>query len=207
MSDPDIINWSYAGLAFAGQQVSGDRCVVAPYEGGVLAAVVDGSGHGAEAARSSEVAVSCILENPGEPLREIIQRCHARLRGLRGMAASLAAFDAEKSTLTWLSVGNVTGILIPSHNGAERSRTHLLLRGGIVGANLPGLEPATVPVSPGDTLMLATDGIALGYADAIKLVGPPDVMARQIIEKHATSKDDALIMVVRYVGVPHEQAR
>ena len=52
--------------------------------------------------------------------------------------------------------------------------------------------------------MLATDGIDLGYADAIKLVGPPDVMARQIIEKHTTTKDDALIMVVRYVGMEVE---
>ena len=57
------------------------------------------------------------------------------------MAASLASFDAAKSVVTWLSVGNVAGILIPSHHGGERPRSHLVLRGGVVGARLPGLEP------------------------------------------------------------------
>ena len=138
MSKLDIIDWSYATKALPGEEVSGDRCVVAPYEGGVLAAVVDGSGHGAEAARSAEVAVECILENPGDPLQEIIQRCHARLRGMRGMAASLASFDAAKSVVTWLSVGNVTGILIPNYHGGERPRSHLVLRGGVVERGSPG---------------------------------------------------------------------
>jgi len=195
-----IIEWSHAARTFPGQSISGDRCFVAPYEGGVLAGVVDGLGHGIEAARSAEMAVSYIVERPDDPLKEIIKRCHLRLRGLRGIAATLAAFTAATSTMTWLAVGNVSAVLIPGTDEAERRRSHLVLRGGVVGDRLPSLKTSTLPVVPGDTLLLATDGVSLDFAETWDGLSSPDVMAQRIIERHSTGRDDALIMVVRYMG-------
>src|SRR2546429_452128 len=51
-----VIEWAVAELVLPGQTESGDRCLVtAPSEGG-LVAVVDGLGHGAEAAGAAKAA-------------------------------------------------------------------------------------------------------------------------------------------------------
>jgi len=200
VSRGSLIDWSEATENLPGQQESGDRSLVAPYAGGVLVGVVDGLGHGADAARCAEIAVSCFKEHPEEPLPEMIRRCHGRLRSMRGIAVTLASFDFAASTMTWLAIGNVAGVRLPAPSDAQQHSSRLVLRGGVVGDKLPSLGPTTLGVSEGDTLMLATDGIAAGFADTIRLVSSPEVMAKQIIENHATGRDDALIMVVRYLG-------
>ena len=202
LSEPALLSWAHAVRIMAGESESGDRHLVVPFTGGALVAVVDGLGHGADAARSADHAVALFSHDPRDTLADLVRRCHNRLRGQRGIAVSLAAFDAVSSTMTWLAVGNVAGVLLPAASEAARPRMYLLQRGGLVGDDrLPALEAATVPVSPGDTLLMATDGVSSRFADEIVHLGAPAAMAQEIINKHTNGNDDALIMVVRYVGV------
>src|SRR5438094_844454 len=76
-----VIEWAVAELVLPGQTESGDRCLVtAPSEGG-LVAVVDGLGHGAEAAGAAKAAVSSLERHAQEPIIQLIRRCHRSLAG------------------------------------------------------------------------------------------------------------------------------
>ena len=54
---PDALERGVAGAAIEGEERSGDLAVFAGYDGGALAAVIDGLGHGDAAADAAEVGV------------------------------------------------------------------------------------------------------------------------------------------------------
>ena len=113
---------------------------------------------------------------------------------------SVAWFDARESTLAWLGVGNVEGLLLQPRSGADPSRHSLLLRGGVVGYQLPDLLAEVVAVAPGDTLVFATDGVRPNFAADVDPAALPREIADRIIAEHASTQDDALALVVRFRG-------
>jgi hypothetical protein len=109
---------------------------------------------------------------------------------------SLAVFDDRDDTMAWMGVGNVAGTLWSPRSSTQET---LLLRGGVVGDRLPRLQPSVVPVTVGDTLVLATDGVR-GTIDRRVLEGStPQVIADGVL-RQSTDQDDALTVVARYRG-------
>ena len=100
----------------------------------------------------------------------------------------------------WLGVGNVDGLLVSAEEGGSRSREGLLPRGGIVGYQLPPLRMSVLPVHAGDTLVLVTDGIRSDFAQAVDQDEAPQRTADRILAEHSTGSDDALVLVIRYLG-------
>jgi hypothetical protein len=195
------IEWAVAELARPGQTESGDQYVVMEIPGGAVVGVVDGLGHGAEAANASKTAVRSIERHGGEPVIKVMQQCHQSLTGSRGAVISVAAFSAAMETMTWLGVGNVDGLLLRAEAAATPSRELLLLRGGVVGVHLPALTAAIVPVVPGDTLIFATDGVRSEFLDQIRAHrDAPQTLAGRILERFGRGTDDALVLVARYLG-------
>jgi hypothetical protein len=80
------------------------------------------------------------------------------------------------------------------------ARDFILLRGGVVGHTLPPLRRTVVPLLPGDTLVLATDGVGIEFTMEQHLDGEPRVLAERILDRYALQTDDALVLVVRYAG-------
>lgn len=116
------IEWAAATLTLQGQAESGDRYAVAPFDAGVLVAVVDGLGHGEEAASAAELAAGILMEAPHKSVITLISRCHERLRSTRGVVMSLASFNSVDETMTWLGVGNVEGRFVrAAHNARPRT--------------------------------------------------------------------------------------
>ena len=66
---------------------------------------------------------------------------------------------------------------------------------------MPALHAATVPIRSGDVLVMATDGIDRSFTDAVAISGSPQQVADQILARHRTNLDDALVAVVRYRGI------
>jgi negative regulator of sigma-B (phosphoserine phosphatase) len=196
-----IVDFGWAGAALAGEPVSGDAHVVAGFDDGALVAVVDGLGHGPEAAAASREAARILAERAAEPLHLLVQRCHEALRATRGAVMSLASFQRGGS-MTWLGVGNVEGILLRGGQAPGRSREAITPRGGVVGYQLPALRPAALAVAPGDTLVLATDGIRSGFVADLEAEQSPQALAESILRGHARGTDDALVVVARYLGAP-----
>jgi phosphoserine phosphatase RsbX len=188
-----------ASRPLPGQATSGDAHLVCPFEGGVLVAAIDGLGHGEEAALAARRASEALAARPDGPVIAMLQRCHEACRDSRGVALSLASFNAGLSTMTWLGVGNVEGLLVRADQTLEPSRESLLLRGGVVGERLPPLMAGIVKIGRGDTLVFATDGVHPAFLTELPpATEDPKDVAERILERHAGRSDDALVLVARY---------
>jgi len=194
------LEWSVAERPRAGETSSGDRSLVRTLSGDVLVGVVDALGHGTEAAAAASKAIAVLERYAHEPLPSLVQRAHTELRGSRGAVMSLALFRPEEHAMTWLGVGNVEGMLISADPRSQPQRSLLVSRAGIVGSDLPKVNPWVVPLNVGDTLLFTTDGIRPGFADGLNLRDTTRQLADRILANFAKDTDDALVLVVRYLG-------
>jgi len=193
-----IIEWGWAGSAL--EPLSGDLHVVVPYVDGALVALIDGLGHGEEAADAAGAAVPVLQAQADGPVLTLMERCHEALRKTRGAAVSLASFNALDASMTWTGVGNVEGALLRISAPSHRASEGITLRGGVVGYRLPPLHANTVPVAPGDVLILATDGIRSGFTEGVAIGHGVQDIADAILARFAKGSDDAHVVVVRYLG-------
>ncbi len=204
MQNPSIasscIDWGAAAAAQPGQAVSGDRFVVAPFPNGALVAVVDGLGHGEQAAAAAEIAATTLQAHASEPVIALVRRCHDALARTRGAVLTLASLNGLDNTMTWLGVGNVEGVLLRDATNSPRDAERVLLRGGVVGYQLPPLRASVVSLARGDTLILASDGIKGSFADDVMLADSPQQIADRILAGCNKAIDDALVLIVRYLG-------
>jgi phosphoserine phosphatase RsbX len=195
-----LIEWAVASRALAGEARSGDGHVVETYPGGALVGAVDGLGHGDEAATAAEAATAILSRHRSEPVVSLMQRCHEGLRSTRGAVMSIASLDGSDHTMSWLGVGNVEASLVRATAEPGPRRESLILRGGVVGFQLPRLLPSTVSVRAGDVLVFTTDGIDIPSFDVVRISDPPQRIAQDILARFARDTDDALALVVRYRG-------
>jgi phosphoserine phosphatase RsbX len=199
---PMSLDWGVAALPLNGQLESGDRYVVQSFPGGVLLAIIDGLGHGSEAAGAAATAELILRADPSEPVISLVRQCHESLRLTRGVVMSLASLDTSHGLMTWLGVGNARGVLARSRSSVNQAHEELLLRAGVIGGQIPALQAAVLPVSPGDTLFLVTDGICGEFAQELTRSETPQRSADLILSKHAKRDDDALVLVARVIGRP-----
>ncbi|HEY6465375.1 MAG TPA: SpoIIE family protein phosphatase [Candidatus Acidoferrales bacterium] len=192
------LEWGVAGVALPGFSESGDRHMFQPFDGGALVAVMDGLGHGPGAAAAAVEACSILEAQAGENVVLLMQRCHQGLKNTRGATISLASFNFRDSLMTWMGVGNVQGVFLRADKTRNDREESLLLRPGVVGSHLPSLQAAVLPVSPGDSLAFATDGVESSFEYSPLRCQPPGRAAEAILARHAKGKDDALILVARY---------
>ena len=195
------VEWGVASRPLADEEL-GDAHIVHPLPDGVLLGVVDGIGHGPAAAKASREAIRLLAASNGDPPLAALRRCHEGLRVTRGVVLTLAWLDVRVDCLTWLGVGNVQGVLQHGRPGAGRQREPMIGRNGVVGRNLPAMNAGHLPIAHGDLLILATDGIRPGFAEVAPRPDHPQQMADSILAEHRTGTDDALVMVVRYLGKP-----
>jgi negative regulator of sigma-B (phosphoserine phosphatase) len=199
------LEWGVAAAPLPGQTESGDRFLVQPYEGGALVAVVDALGHGHRASQIATQAVDMMIRHARDSVTALILRCHEMLRDRHGATISLATFDWPSQRMTWLGIGNVAGVLFPHSLQDEAPVMRLLVRGGVVGGDLPHLRPTVIALAPGDTLIVATDGIQERFADQLPRDLPPQALAEHLFAHYAKSTDDALVLVVRYCVSTNER--
>ena len=197
-----LLDWAYASRPAGGQSVSGDLHLVQPYQHGVLLAVVDGLGHGEEAAAAARMAVGILAKHASDSIVPLFQRCHDALAETRGVVATLVSINAQDSTVTWLGVGNVEGWIIRSGSRAGPPMESVLLRGGLLGYQLPLLQADVTPVAKGDVLVLATDGVGPDFAVEARVAQPSRVIADRILQRCFKGSDDGLVLVARYLGRP-----
>lgn len=200
MSTSPLIAWARASRPLAGEVESGDTYVVAPFDGGVLLAVIDGLGHGHEAAAASELATRALTSEPSlEPI-ELMARCHQALRGSRGAAVLLVSLHAATRTFSWAGVGNVEGFCVRRAPGSGVAREALISAAGVVGYQLPTQRRRHATLEIGDLFLLASDGISPAFMEDVTVADQPEKIAATILAKHARANDDALVLVGRYRG-------
>jgi negative regulator of sigma-B (phosphoserine phosphatase) len=190
-----------ARFVLPGQGESGDHHLICSIRDGVLIAAIDGIGHGQEAANAAKAAISILQAHCDEPIISLVERCHDKLRSSRGVVLSLASIDVAHGMMTWLGVGNVQGFLMRA--GARKGTVQevLLLRGGVVGSQLPPLQAAVLPVAREDTLIFVTDGVRNGFIESLSALESPQRAADRILGCYRNGADDALVLIARLTGI------
>lgn len=192
------VEWASAFVTLPGETQCGDRHYVADVPEGTLIAVVDGIGHGDEAAFAAERAVE-VIDRYGvsEPIELLMQRCDTALRDTRGAAISIASFVAEEHTLNWLAIGNVSGRVQRRAPVSQFPHESLLLRPGVVGRRPARGQPTAVRIGRGDVLVFATDGVDPDFIESIDVEDTAESIAETLLAKHGKANDDALAFVIR----------
>lgn len=195
--DGACVDWAAASVVAPGHHESGDECVVRTIDHCTVLAVLDGLGHGPEAAAAARLGVALLERSNAHALVDLIRECHDGLRGTRGAVMSVAVLDSAESTMTWLGVGDVHGSLWCPRSSTWHS---LLLRSGVVGSYLPQLQASVVPLHEGDTLLFTTDGVSPILDEGVLKGDSLQATAERILARCHTGRDDALVLLARYRG-------
>jgi len=194
-----FLDWAVAGRPLAGQAVSGDLAAVQVTRSRCVIAVIDGLGHGPEAAAAATLAAGVIERHRAEPLDAMLLLVHEHLSESRGAAATLAIVDGDTGRMDWLGVGNVDGMVIRADETARPRTSGVFLCRGILGYQRPNIRIAEpVQLQDGDCIVIATDGVRGDLAADLRHETPVDRMATALLDAHATPDDDALVFVARY---------
>jgi hypothetical protein len=196
-----LVEFGVGNFALPGEGTSGDCHVLCGRPGGLLVAAIDGIGHGEEAAGAAKTAASVLTNGADQPVISLVEECHRSLQSSRGVVLSVASIDLAHGMMTWIGVGNVVGGLARVVPRGSNYPEMLLLRGGVVGKQLPPLQAAVLPVFEGDTLFFSTDGINGRYVETVSPRENPQSAAGRILQKFHTANDDALVLVVRLTGI------
>ena len=195
-----VVEWAVRGRPIPGESESGDLHVVVDYGDGVLLGVIDGLGHGREAAVAARVAAQAITREAARPLLDIVKACHEALRGTRGAVLSLASIDASHDQLCWTGVGNVEAVLTRGDPAHQPRHERILLRSGVVGYQLPPLRATNLSIHRDDMLLLASDGIRHGFSEEPSTQLSCADYAGYLLRAYSKQTDDMMVLVARYHG-------
>ena len=195
------ISYGIATRTRQGETVTGDRYVIRQHPSGVLLAVIDGLGHGADAASAADSAAQVLSTHPSTDVVDLLKACHDRLRSSRGVVMTVVSITPAAHIITAIGVGNVQGMIVRHGDGeAAPERDFVVLRGGVVGHLMPALRQSVMQVSAGDLVVLATDGVGIEFMTEERFSQPPQVIADRMLSRYAVPTDDALVLVARYIG-------
>jgi anti-sigma regulatory factor (Ser/Thr protein kinase) len=180
-----------------GESLNGDTCLVSSLsETVLLAAVIDGLGHGKEAHLASQLAKERILSNPGVPLNVLLQNAHVGIRGTRGATVGIVRVDTGAEKLSFSGIGNIEGRIISGDK-----QHYLLSLGGIVGHVMRTPRIFEHPFRAGDQLALYSDGIKSSWQYQYdNWEQHPQKIAEEVLEIYSRDSDDATILVIRHTS-------
>ena len=179
----------------ATETASGDGWAILHAPQRTMVVVVDGLGHGVEAAKASDAALRVAREHGGWPPARIIEEAHGALRVTRGAAIGIAEIAMGEQVVRYAGVGNISGV-IASVQGTRSMASH----NGTVGHVMHRVQEFTYPWSRGACLIMHSDGIMTRWRlDAYPgLVGRhPGLVAGVLYRDFTRGRDDATVVAVR----------
>jgi serine/threonine protein phosphatase PrpC len=182
----------------AGETVSGDRIGIWQDQAATLAAVIDGLGSGLAAAQAAQMALACVERSSNQPVSEIMLSCHEAVRETRGVVMALLRIDHHHDSLTFVGVGNI------GFSAASAEPMQPISKNGIVGHRLPELLEFRYTCSPGDRIILYSDGISSqflreGGARFLNKTSS-EQKARHLVERFGQTGDDVAVAVLTVMG-------
>src|SRR4051812_44517345 len=101
-----MLTLAHRTMPCIGESANGDAVVARHESNRALLAIVDGLGHGVDAAHAATEAARVLDSWPlADPLADLMQLLHERLRRTRGAAATVCLL--HERALTGCTVGNV----------------------------------------------------------------------------------------------------
>jgi anti-sigma regulatory factor (Ser/Thr protein kinase) len=180
--------------AMCGQPHSGDAWHLAIEAHNVAALVVDGLGHGREAAEAAGRAVQAFAGSPARDPVGQLQEMHIAMAGTRGGAAAIALFNRVGQSLRFAGIGNVGARVV----GPGQTRG-LASMPGIVGVQLRRPQSFDQAIVAGQFLVMFTDGIQSRWDLSVYpgiFSRHPAVIAAVLHRDFCRGRDDATVMVI-----------
>lgn len=186
-----------AGLAvpYPGEILCGDAWGYERQGSRTLLMLVDGLGHGRDAAEAANEAIKIFHKHAERGPAQILGYVHDALKKTRGAAAAVTELDSAAKTLTYAGVGN-TGCVVLGH-GSSRS---LVSHNGTLGAAAPRLQEFRVEWPAEGVLIMHSDGLQSRW-DLSPYAGilsrHPAVIAGVLLRDFRRQRDDASVVVVK----------
>lgn len=191
------VKYEVISEALQGERECGDQYFIKELPEFTLLAVIDGLGHGDDAAHAAKKAIQTIDDHANEPIETVFKHCDEALHDTRGAAITIVQIDL-KYNLSYMAIGNVTGVCWRIDEMGKLMRQALFLEGGIVGYRFPSqIHTKEVPMAPGDLLIMATDGIKIQFESEAAKLETPEVVAQHIFDTYRNKSDDGLILVAQ----------
>jgi anti-sigma regulatory factor (Ser/Thr protein kinase) len=163
-----------------------DRCVLM---------VVDGLGHGTDAAAAARTATEVVKAHARRGVTELADTVHGALKSTRGAAAALAIVKAGSEKGDFCGVGNVTCVI----RAGGKSRA-LVSHNGILGHQVRKFQEFSFPFPHNALLIMHSDGLT-GKWTLDEYPGlearEPALIAGVLFRDYRRSTDDASILVAR----------
>jgi anti-sigma regulatory factor (Ser/Thr protein kinase) len=194
---PRVVRAGAVGVPKLGQNVSGDGWALREIDGITVVMLIDGLGHGPQAALTTAVAMRYFEQCRQTAPVDIIRGLHQAMRPTRGAVAAVAALHPDTASLRYAGVGNIAGVLITP----DGTRRHLMSYDGTLGYQVRTVREAVHDWTPGSWLTMFSDGLSprLDASAYPGLAQHDPVLAASVLYRdfHRTS-DDATILVVNH---------
>ena len=181
-------------ISLRGESECGDAWRIRMARQQTYVLVVDGLGHGPNAATAAATVTATFPQFAGDSPEHALPTFDDALRGTRGAAVSLAVVDERARTVRFSGVGNVDGRVL-----TDDATEYLVPQNGIVGHTMPVLRPITVAWPVGARLVMYSDGInarwrMIAYPGLSR--AHPALAAGVIYRDFANARDDATVLVL-----------
>jgi anti-sigma regulatory factor (Ser/Thr protein kinase) len=178
-----------------GEDVCGDGWMAMSSEDRTLLAVIDGLGHGPDAAAATAAALAIVRAHGRAPAPEVVERMHAGLRGTRGAAGAVAALDRQRRVVRFCGIGNIAGLVI-----ADGTTRAMVSHHGILGHEVRKTQEFSYPWPARALVVLHSDGVGTRW-DLGAYPGlterDPLLTAGVLYRDFRRGRDDATVLVAR----------
>jgi anti-sigma regulatory factor (Ser/Thr protein kinase) len=181
-----------------GEEVCGDAWAAEQSGTRLVALVVDGLGHGVEAAAAAAAAVTTFRRHHREPVEDIAGQIHAALRGTRGAAIAVAEISLSEAKIRFCGIGNISARV----TGSDGHR-NLISQYGIAGYQARQIRAYEHQWTEGALLVMHSDGLSQAWdLDACPgiLRHHPQMAALTVMRDAPRASDDALVLALRDSG-------
>ncbi|HEY4261114.1 MAG TPA: SpoIIE family protein phosphatase, partial [Schlesneria sp.] len=189
--------WGAVNIPAPYETVCGDTWRIGERDDQLSVLVVDGLGHGPEAAKAAAEAANEFENNPFLPITTMYDKLHARMVGSRGGAVAVAQINTKSQQMKYAGVGNISGSLRESGSTSSRG---LFSHNGIVGAQFRKAQEFDYPCPPGSLLILHSDGLQTRWSfDNYPglLQRHPGLIAAVLYRDFCRGRDDVTVVVIR----------
>lgn len=182
------MNVAHESSPMPGEIQNGDAVLVKrSVTGETLLAVIDGLGHGPEAAQAARAAVEALELLPfGTSVLDAIQEVHRQLKGTRGAAATVGILNGTGFEIC--AVGNVALMCV-------NCTVPLVLSAGVLGHQVQRFRVGSCQLARGARLGLMSDGISTRFR--LEELRQLDLGAacREIMTRYRRKEDDATVLL------------
>jgi anti-sigma regulatory factor (Ser/Thr protein kinase) len=188
------------GVPKPGEPVSGDGWAAEHGHDRSWVLVVDGLGHGPDAAHAAQAAIRSFRRHAGSAPAERLQSIHEDLHGTRGAAAAIAEIRHASGGIRYAGLGNIAATVVSASDTSS-----MISLDGIAGHRAERIREFEY-VMPSDALLIMhSDGVNqhwdLGRHPGLRQ-RDPGIVAAVLLRDHARSRDDATVLVARRAPPP-----